>query len=268
LDPILKIKGLNLIRDKTILRNLDWEIQSGENWVLLGPNGSGKTSLLSALTAYQSPTSGEICVFGARYGQSDWRELRKKIGLVSTSIGERIQPNEVARNIVLSGRSAMINYWGRVDPKDLDRAVEILGQIGCDHLQDQPWKYLSQGERQRALIGRALMADYRILILDEPCAGLDMVARESFLYFLGKLAASTGGPTLIFVTHHLEEILPCFSHVLLLRGGEVVAQGKKAEVLTEFHLERAFGAALQLKTQEGRYFVQLPIAGKKTNVFS
>ena len=257
MDPVLKIKGLRLQREKTILKNLSWEIQPGENWALLGPNGSGKTSLLSALTAYQSPTRGEIAVLGSRYGQCDWRELRKKVGLVSTSIGERIQPNETAQNIVLSGRGALINFWGKADPKALDQARKILDQIGCGHLQTQPWKYLSQGERQRALIGRALMADFSLLILDEPCAGLDMVARENFLSFLGELAATPGAPTMVLVTHHVEEILPSFSHVLLLKEGGVVAQGKKTEVLTEARLEQAFGAPVKLNQEGERYFAQV-----------
>src|SRR3984957_14047552 len=230
--PILEISGLRIERGGTvILRDVTWRVERGQHWVILGANGSGKTSLLSALTGYLMPTAGEISLLGETYGRSDWRELRKKIGLVSSSIRQMMADDEPALATVASGKYAMIDFWGRVTRAEKAQALRLLKQVECEYLAARPWRVLSQGERQRVLIGRALMARPRVLILDEPCAGLDPAAREHFLQFLQRLGRQADAPTLVLVTHHVEEIMPAFSHVLVLKNGRVLAQGRKGSVL-------------------------------------
>jgi iron complex transport system ATP-binding protein len=196
-------------------------------------------------------------LLGEKYGGSDWRELRKKIGLVSSSVRRMMPGDEPALELVLSGKNAMIGFLGRSGRLERTRAARILGQVKCAHLSRQPWQVLSQGERQRVLIGRALIAQPRVLILDEPCAGLDPAAREHFLQFLQKLPRQRGSPTLVLVTHHVEEITPIFSHVLILRNGEVLAAGEKSKVLTGTILSRAFDARMQLRKDKERYVLKL-----------
>ncbi len=250
MKTVLKVEKLRVERGQTvILDDVSWRVRPGEHWVILGANGSGKTSLLSALTGYLSPTAGVIEVLGQRYGQTDWRELRKRVGLVGSSVRQRMADDEPALETVVSGRYAMIDYWGPVSRADRQRARQVLRQVECEHLTDRPWRVLSQGERQRVLIGRALMARPALLILDEPCAGLDPVAREHFLQFLNRLRS----PTLVLVTHHVEEILPVFTHVLVMKSGRVFAAGPKHEVLTPARMRDAFGAPVRLRVSGDRY---------------
>jgi iron complex transport system ATP-binding protein len=252
--PILKISNLRIQRDGVvILDDVNWRVERGEHWAVLGANGSGKTSLLSALTGYLMPTAGEIFLLGKIYGQSDWRELRKKIGLVSSSVRQMMADDEPALETVASGKYAMIDFWGRLKRTDHARAMKLLQQIECTHLAEREWRVLSQGERQRVLIGRALMAKPRVLILDEPCAGLDPAAREHFLQFIQRLGARKNSPTLVLVTHHVEEIMPVFSHVLILKKGKVLAAGKKPAALKAKSLSKAFATRLQLHEAKGRY---------------
>src|SRR6185437_970958 len=252
--PILEISGLRIQRDRTvILDNISWRVDRRQHWVILGANGSGKTSLLSALTGYLMPTSGEISVLNESYGKSDWRELRKHIGLVSSSVRQMMRDEEPALETVISGKYAMIDFWGEATARDRAAARKILRQTECTHLADRAWLVLSQGERQRVLIGRALMAKPRLLILDEPCAGLDPAAREHFLQFLQRIGSRPGAPTLVLVTHHVEEIMPVFSHVLILKSGCVLAAGPKAETLTSQLLSQAFGERARVKKENDRY---------------
>ncbi len=253
-ETVLKITGLKVQRDETIiLENISWEINRGEHWVILGANGSGKTSLLSALTGYLMPTEGEIELLGEHYGRSDWRELRKKIGIVSSSIRQMMADSEPALDTVASGKYAMIDFWGTPSKKDRAEAKKILRQIDGEYLAERPWMFLSQGERQRILIGRALMAKPHILILDEPCAGLDPVARENFLQFIQGLGQRKNSPTLIFVTHHVEEIQPIFSHVMLLQNGKCFIAGKKNPVLNSQNISEIFGSNLKIH-RRGKFF--------------
>ena len=261
-QPILEVSHLSIRRDDTVLlEDISWRVERGQHWVMIGANGSGKTSLLSALTGYLMPTNGEITVLGQRYGESDWRELRKRIGLVSSSIRQMMAETEPALETVASGRYAMIDFWGRPTPDDRRRARSLLQQIECGPLAERPWMFLSQGERQRVLIGRALMANPKLLILDEPCAGLDPVAREHFLQFLNRLGRRPRAPTLVLVTHHVEEIVPVFSHVLLLREGRGLAAGPKATTLTSRQLSETFAATIRLRTTTGRH--TLTVAPKR-----
>ncbi|HTX20562.1 MAG TPA: ABC transporter ATP-binding protein [Candidatus Aquilonibacter sp.] len=258
MKSILEISNLRIERGGTvILDGVNWRVARGEHWTILGANGSGKTSLLSALTGYLTPTAGNISLLGKIYGRADWRELRKKIGLVSSSIRQMMADDEPALEAVASGKSAMIDFWGRLSRADKNRARKILRQIECAPLAERPWRVLSQGERQRVLIGRALMARPRILILDEPCAGLDPAAREHFLQFLQRLGKSKNAPTLVLVTHHVEEIMPVFSHALVLKKGKVLAAGEKSGLLNAKLLSNAFATRLQLGKMKNRYWLNV-----------
>ena len=252
--PILTVRDLTIRRgDTTILDRVSWEVARGEHWVILGANGSGKTSLLSALTGYLTPTAGDITVLGETFGASDWRELRKHIGLVSSAIRQMVPDEENALTTVVSGKDAMIGYWGDTKLADRKAARSLLRKVETEYLVARPWLVLSQGERQRVLIARALIAKPRLLILDEPCAGLDPVAREQFLTFLNRLGTQRSAPALVLVTHHVEEIMPVFSHALLLREGRVIAGGERARVLTSALLSRTFAAPLRIVRRQQRY---------------
>jgi len=262
---ILTVSGLAVRRgDFVILDNISWRVASGEHWAILGENGSGKTSLLGALTGYLTPTAGEVELLSQHYGKSDWRELRKKVGLVSSAIRQMIPEDEPALETIVSGRYAMIDFWGKMTAADRRRGMGILRQIECEALAGRPWTFLSQGERQRVLIGRALMARPALLILDEPCAGLDPAAREHFLQFLEKLGRGKSPPTLVLVTHHVEEIMPVFSHVLVLKKGRVLAGGARQSVLNSKTLSRAFDAKVSLTRRKNRYSIH--IKGKSRRV--
>jgi iron complex transport system ATP-binding protein len=251
---ILAVDHLRIERGGTkILNDISWRVESEQHWVILGANGSGKTSLLSALTGYLMPTNGEIFLLGKIYGESDWRELRKKIGIVSSSVRQMMADDEPALETVASGKYAMIDFWGELSRVEKSQARKLLQQVECGYLAERPWRVLSQGERQRVLIGRALMAKPRVLILDEPCAGLDPAAREHFLQFIQRLGAQKNSPTLILVTHHVEEIMPVFSHVLILKDGKMLADGKKEKALNSKNLSSAFGTHIQLKKMKNRY---------------
>jgi iron complex transport system ATP-binding protein len=254
MSSILSVHQLSVQRSSTrILDEVSWTVERGEHWVILGANGSGKTSLLSSLTGYLSPTSGSISVLGQTFGESDWRDLRTHIGIVSSSVRQMMADHEPALVTVISGKYAMIDYWGRIKAADRTAALRILRMVEAQHLADRRWEVLSQGERQRVLIGRALMAKPRLLILDEPCAGLDPVAREHFLAFIQRLGTRRGAPALIFVTHHVEEIVPVFTHALLLRAGRVLIGGRKHDVLNSANISQTFHAPLRLTRRDGRY---------------
>ncbi len=263
--PVLCVSGLTIRRDRThILQNIDWKVEQGEHWALLGSNGSGKTSLLAALTGYLMPTSGRIAVLGEEFGQSDWRALRLRIGLVSSAIRQMIPEPEPALETVVSGKYAMIDYWGKLSSADRAKAHKILEETECGYIANRPWGFLSQGERQRILIGRALMADPDLLILDEPCAGLDPVAREHFLQFLQRLGLKQDGPTLVLVTHHVEEIMPVFSHVLILKEGKILAQGPKSQAMRSTILSDAFHSPVRLRQSKGRF--SLTVSGESDKI--
>jgi iron complex transport system ATP-binding protein len=253
-QPVLSVDGLHIERGGTVILNeVSWRVARGQHWVILGANGSGKTSLLSALTGYLMPTAGNVSLLGETYGRSDWRELRKKIGIVSSSVRQMMADEEPALESVASGKYAMIDFWGRLTRREKAEALALLRQVECEYLAQRIWRVLSQGERQRVLIGRALMARPRVLILDEPCAGLDPAAREHFLQFIQRLGRRRNSPTLILVTHHVEEIMPVFSHVLVLKAGQVLGAGKKTATLSTKILSQTFGAKVKLQLKAGRY---------------
>ncbi len=252
--PLLELSAVRITRGRTaILRGVDWRVARGEHWAILGANGSGKTTLLKALTGYMPPTSGELALLGERYGESDWRELRLHVGVVMSAFVAAIPPAEPALDTVVSGKYAQLDLWHAGTRADRRAALRLLRSVSLGYLAQREWAYLSQGERQRVLIARALMARPRLLILDEPCAGLDPVAREKFLRFVNQLARRRIAPALVLVTHHVEEIMPAFTHALLLRGGRVLAAGPRARVLTSANLSATFRAPLRLRRVGGRF---------------
>lgn len=252
---ILSVQGLKVARDSTqILKGIDWTVETGQHWALLGANGSGKTSLLAAITAYLSPNAGSIQLMGEDYGQADWNEVRQHIGIVSSALARRIPKDEPALETVLSGASAQLGYWTRNGNPDTKKALRCLSKLGVRPLAERAWGVLSQGERQKVFIARALMADPALLILDEPCAGLDPAARENFLASLRKLATAKKAIGLILVTHHVEEIFPEISHVLLLRKGKVLAAGSKPKILNSKNLSQTFGVPMKIRKDHRDYW--------------
>lgn len=250
--PVLQVRDLLIRRPQPILRGVNWTLRRGEHWVVLGPNGSGKTSLLAALTGYLTPTSGTITVLDATYGRTDWRELRRRVGFVSNALTRQIEPDEPAQHVVASGPAAMLNLCRPPAPRELAAAAKLMRTWDCAALRDRPWGVLSQGERQRVLIARALLGRPPLLLLDEPCAGLDPVARERLLALIDRQAARRGGPAIVLITHHVEEITPAFTHALLLGNGATVAAGPITEVLTSSHLSRTFDTPVRLRRGHDR----------------
>lgn len=264
--PVLQVEGVTVTRSsKRLLSNVSWTVEPGQHWAILGANGSGKTSLLSVLAGYLAPTKGEISVLGQVYGESDWRTLRQSIGLVSSVVREMAANDEPALLTVISGKTASIDYWGKPSPEDQKEGMRILKSVECQALADRPWMFLSQGERQRVMIGRALMARPRLLILDEPCAGLDPVARETFLGFLERMMSkqSSSDPSVVLVTHHAEEVVEPFTHGMILRKGKVSVADEIGKVMTESALSKAFDADIQLRRRNRRYHLEVRMrAGK------
>jgi iron complex transport system ATP-binding protein len=254
MSPILSLESLTIHRgDAHLVRGIDWSVRAGEHWVILGANGSGKTSLLRALGGYLTPSEGEVRLLGETFGEADWRELRTRLGFVSASVAQLLHDEDTALEIVAGGRQAMMGYWGEIPAADLNAARRQLASLDASALAGKVWQILSQGERQRVLIARALMARPRLLLLDEPCSGLDPVACERFLEFLQEFGARKSAVPLVLVTHHVEEILPVFTHALVLREGRALASGPIRDVITEPVLREAFDGPLRLSLRQGRY---------------
>jgi iron complex transport system ATP-binding protein len=258
---VFEMENVSVQRNgRKILGEINLTVERDQHWVILGGNGSGKTSLLNVLMGYLTPTTGDVHLRGredaVNSASQSWDDWRKRIGFVSSSISQLIEPAETALEIVLSGRHAMVNYWqhGDDNPAEIRAAEKVLEKVNASSLRDQSWATMSQGERQRVLIGRALMSQkMEILVLDEPCAGLDPVAREHFLQFVEELTAKGSFRSLLLVTHHVEEIIPAITHALVLKEGQVIAQGEKRRALNSFSLSEAFGAELKLRSRLGRY---------------
>jgi iron complex transport system ATP-binding protein len=240
--------------ERTILTGIDWRIRRGQHWALLGANGSGKTTLLKMVAAIEWPCDGHIRVLGQRFGEVDLRELRRSIGVVSSALVPYFQDRQPALAIVETGIDAELGWWRTFDADAEARARAGLAALGIAALADNPYGQLSQGEKQRVLIARALMNAPHLLILDEPCAGLDPAARESFLEDLGRFVERPETPTLVIVTHHIEEIPAFVRHALVLKDGRTLAQGAIAEVLRADVLGEAFGRRCRVEhTSGGRY---------------
>ena len=253
-DLAVSLAGIDYIRNKQpILSNVTWRIVRGEHWALLGANGSGKTTLLKIVTGYEWPTKGEVCVLGQRFGQCDIRELRKSIGWVSTALEQRVPSHLTGSRVVASGIDASIGVYRDFTPEEENRVQEALSAVNASSIADRAFGLLSQGEQQRVLIARALIVRPKLLILDEPCAGLDPTARHEFLDDMGALASGPDAPTMILVTHHIEEIRPWISRVLALRDGEVTAKGERDSVLSGPVLSRVFNTECEVRHVNGDY---------------
>jgi len=253
-DDMIEFVNVDLDRGRRlVLEGVNWRVRAGEHWAIVGANGSGKTSLLQVATGYLWPTRGHVSVLGQAFGEVDLRVLRRAIGWVSASLGPLLRTHQPALSIALSGAFASTGLFDRPSPPQVLQAEELLQRVGCRELAQAPFATLSLGEQQRVLIARALMAQPRLLILDEACAGLDLPGREDLLDVLDGLGRDDG-PSMVLVTHHIEEISPVFTHVLALRGGRVVASGPKERVLTSAILSRTFGLGIEVERQFGRYW--------------
>ncbi len=232
--------------NKTILSDINWVVKEKENWAILGLNGSGKTTLLQLLNGYLWPSSGKLQVLGQVFGQTSLPELRKSIGWVSNALDHQLKDYELSEQIVLSGKFASIGIYAKVTADEMALAKKLLIDCGGISLIGKPYKILSQGERQIVLIARALMANPKLLILDEPCNGLDLFAKERLLERIKKIAELPESPTMLFVTHHTEEILPCFDNIILLRDGEITHHGKTENLLSEEVLQDFYQKPVEL----------------------
>lgn len=254
---ILQLEGVSLVRDgKWILQNINWHIEQGEHWVLFGLNGSGKTALLNILNAYSFPSKGKASVLGMEFGRTYLGEkLRRQIGFVSSSLQEKLYPGDNAFEVVLSGAFASIGLYETPTDAMRTKAVGVLEELGCLEYANRNYETLSQGERQRVLIARALMADPALLILDEPTNGLDFIARDKLLESIDRIARKHGGPAIIYVTHHVEEILPVFNKTMLLKAGQVFAAGNTEEMLSGERLSQFFDVPVRMLWENGRPFL-------------
>lgn len=257
-DLLIDFRKVTLRRGGRVLVGpVSWQVELDERWVVIGPNGAGKTSLLRMAAGMEHPSSGTAIVLGERLGRVDMGELRARIGLSSSALAQRVPDGELVRDVVVSAGYAVIGRWReRYDDVDYVRAVDTLESVGAEHLADRTYGTLSEGERKRVLIARALMTDPELLLLDEPAAGLDLGGREELVARLGELAEDPDSPALVLVTHHVEEIPPGFSHCLILAEGTVVAAGLLGDTLTAENLSAAFGQSIAVDVIDGRYFAR------------
>jgi iron complex transport system ATP-binding protein len=258
-DPVLDLADVTLVREeRTIIDHVDWSVRPGERWVLLGRNGSGKTSLIRIASLYLHPSSGRVHVLGEELGRTDVRTLRTRVGLASPSLADRfrgdLSPVEI---VMMAEHGALEPWWHTYDDADRERARDLLDRMGCAAVADQRFVLLSSGERQRVLLARTLMTTPELLLLDEPTAGLDLAGREELVATLAHLAVDPTTPPIVLVTHHVEEIPDGFTHVLLLAGGRVQAAGPIDDVLTADALSACFGLPLQLVRADDRWTARL-----------
>jgi iron complex transport system ATP-binding protein len=254
-DTVIAFDNVSVVRSGNhLLRNLSWQVELDERWVVLGPNGAGKTTLLNLATGRMHPTRGAAYVLGERLGRTDINELRTRIGLTTGQLAERIPGDERVLDVVVTAAWSVVGRWNEAyDPLDEARARQLLGQLGMGGLLDRTFGTLSEGERKRTQIARALMTDPELMLLDEPTAGLDLGGREDLLGRLTELAEDPDAPAMVLVTHHVEEIPPGFTHALLLREGTVVAAGLLGETVTADNLSKTFGLPLVVERHGNRY---------------
>jgi iron complex transport system ATP-binding protein len=252
---VLAYRGVTLRLDGVeVLDGVDWEVAEGDRWVVLGPNGSGKTSLLRLAGGWLFPTTGEVDVLGFRLGRVDVRRLRRRLGYASGALAAGLRPSVAVEDLVVSAKYAATETWWHVyDEADRDRARALLERMGCGHLVRRPLATASDGERQRIQLARTLMVDPDLLLLDEPAAGLDLGGREGLVERLAALAGDPAAPPTVLVTHHVEEIPPGFTHALLLRAGRVLAAGPLETTLTAGALTACFGLPVALERRAGRW---------------
>jgi len=258
MSAVLDLQGVTVRRGTTtILDAVDWQVNEGERWVILGRNGAGKTTMLQVAPARMHPTAGRAEILGERLGRVDVFELRPRIGLASAALAERIPADETVRDVVLTAAYGVTGRWREsYEEFDTERAEDLLRAFDVDALADRLFGTLSEGERKRVQIARALMTDPEVLLLDEPAAGLDLGGREELVGALSELAGDPASPVLVLVTHHVEEIPPGFTHLMLLRDGKVHTAGPIGEVLTAENLSDAFGLNLLVAHGGGRWMAR------------
>lgn len=255
MSDVLAFVGVGVVRGQSILLDdINWEVEEGQRWAVLGPNGAGKTTLLQLASGRMHPSRGVVGILDEVLGAVDVFELRPRIGLASASLAERIPPRERVGDVVVTASYGVVGRWREsYDSLDHGRALQLLDALGAAHLVDRTYGTLSEGERKRVQIARSLMTDPELMLLDEPAAGLDLGGREDLVRRLGDIAGDLAAPALVLVTHHVEEIPPNFTDVLLLRDGRVVAQGPIEITLTEGNLSATFGLPLVLERHGMRY---------------
>jgi iron complex transport system ATP-binding protein len=252
---VVELAGVSIVRNgSTLISDISWEVDEADRWVVIGPNGAGKTTLLQVISAQIHPSSGVAGVLGEVLGTVDVFELRPRIGLTSAALAERIPRSERVHDVVVSASYAVVGRWReQYDELDHERADELLGQLGIDGLANRTFGTLSEGERKRVQIARALMTDPELLLLDEPAAGLDLAGRETLVNTLAELAQDDYAPASVLVTHHVEEIPSGITHAMLLKGGKIVAAGPLRDTLTAENLTRTFDVELSLVEDDGRW---------------
>ncbi len=252
---VVELAGVSIVRNgSTLISDISWEVDEADRWVVIGPNGAGKTTLLQVISAQIHPSSGVAGVLGEVLGTVDVFELRPRIGLTSAALAERIPRGERVHDVVVSASYAVVGRWReQYDDLDHERADELLAQLRIDGLADRTFGTLSEGERKRVQIARALMTDPELLLLDEPAAGLDLAGRETLVNTLAELAQDDYAPASVLVTHHVEEIPSGITHALLLKGGKIVAAGPLRDTLTAENLTKTFDVELSLVEDDGRW---------------
>lgn len=255
MNDVLRLTDVTLRRgENQVLDGITWSVAAADRWVILGPNGAGKTSLITLCSARSHPTTGSVEVLGELLGDVNTQELRIRIGLASAALADRIPPSETVHNLVMTAAYGVTGRW-REEYESVDeiRADDLLSAFGMHAFADRTFETLSEGERKRVQIARALMTDPELLLLDEPAAGLDLGGREELLGALTELAGDRRSPAMVMVTHHVEEIPAGFTHVLLLKDGKVVVQGPMGETLTSAALSATYGLPIRLHAHEGRW---------------
>lgn len=257
-DVVIAASAVTVSRDgNDLLSGVNWRVRQEERWVVLGPNGAGKTTLLGLASCRLHPTRGAIALLGEQLGKVDIFELRPRIGISSAAVAERIPGDERVHDVVVTASYSVMGRWREgYEAIDDVRARALLDQFGVAHLADRRFGTLSEGERKRVQIARALMPDPELLLLDEPAAGLDLGGREDLVRRLGELASDPDAPTLVLVTHHVEEIPPGITHALLLRDGQVIASGPKDEVLIDDYLSETYGLPLKVQSDGDRFYAR------------
>jgi len=255
MSEVLRLDDVTLRRgDNQVLDGITWSVDPTDRWVVLGPNGAGKTSLLTVCSARAHPTTGTARILGEQLGDTDTHELRIRVGLASAALADRIPPGETVHDIVMTAAHGVTGRW-REEYENVDevRAEDLLAAFGMHAFAHRTFETLSEGERKRVQIARALMTDPELLLLDEPAAGLDLGGREELLSALTELAGDRRSPAMVMVTHHVEEVPAGFTHALLLRDGKIVAQGRLGDTLTSANLSETYGLPLQLFAHDGRW---------------
>ncbi len=257
-DLLIDFSGVRLVRDgRTLVGPVDWRVELDERWVVLGPNGAGKTSLMRLAAAQVFPSAGEAHILGEVLGKTVVQDLTARIGVSTAALAARIPEDELVTDLVVSAGYAVLGRWReRYDEVDISRAVDVLESMGAEHLANRRFGTLSEGERKRVLIARALMTDPELMLLDEPAAGLDLGGREELVARLDVLAHDPDAPATVLVTHHVEEIPPGFTHAMMLKEGAVVTQGLISDVLTAEALSETFSQRILLEEADGRYFAR------------